>query len=150
MRISEKPLRQYPWYLRPLFWLQRRKYGEILKPGLLWGRSPLLFLAVAGLYGVIDRKRSRWNMPGRDDDGCIRERRSYGATVGTFRPGRHRGAHRAHRLSESVASSTARWMSRHRDAASCPIGSKIPAQQPKEESWTEFACRFFCSASASL
>ena len=58
MRISEKPLSRYPWYLRPLFWLQRRKYGEILKPGLLWARSPLLYLAVAGLYGVIDRKRS--------------------------------------------------------------------------------------------
>src|SRR6266446_7526982 len=58
MRISEKPLNRYPWYLRPLFWLQRRKYGEILKPGLLWARSPLLYLAVAGLYGAIDRKRS--------------------------------------------------------------------------------------------
>lgn len=29
-----------------------------MKPGLLWARSPLLFLAIAGLYGVIDRKRS--------------------------------------------------------------------------------------------
>lgn len=58
MRVSEKPLPQYPWYVRLLFRLQQRKYGEILKPGLLWGRSPLLFIAVAGLYGVIDRKRS--------------------------------------------------------------------------------------------
>ena len=58
MRVSEKPLSQYPWYLRPLFRLQRRKYGEILKPSLLWARSPLLFLALAAMYGVIDRKRS--------------------------------------------------------------------------------------------
>jgi uncharacterized peroxidase-related enzyme len=29
-----------------------------LKPGLLWARSPLLFLAVSCLYGIIDRKRS--------------------------------------------------------------------------------------------
>ena len=58
MKVSEKPLAQYPWYVRLLFWLQRRKYGDVLKPGLLWGRSPLLFLAVAGLYGVIDRKGS--------------------------------------------------------------------------------------------
>src|SRR5712691_11513342 len=36
MRISEKPLSRYPWYLRPLFWLQRRKYGEIDRK-----RSPL-------------------------------------------------------------------------------------------------------------
>lgn len=34
------------------------KYAERLKPGLLWARPPLLFLAIAGLYGVIDRKRS--------------------------------------------------------------------------------------------
>ncbi len=58
MKVSEKPLAQYPWYVRVLLRLQRRKYGEILEPGLLWGRSPLLFLAVAALYGAIDRKRS--------------------------------------------------------------------------------------------
>ncbi len=58
MRVSEKRPGQYPWYLRPLFWLQRRKYGEILKPGLLWARSPPLFLAMAALYGAVDRKRS--------------------------------------------------------------------------------------------
>jgi uncharacterized peroxidase-related enzyme len=58
MRVAEKPLAQYPWYVRLLLRLQRRKYGEALKPGLLWGRSPLLFLTMAGLYGAIDRRRS--------------------------------------------------------------------------------------------
>ena len=58
MRISEKPLRRYPWYLWPFFWNQKRKYGQILKPGLVWGRSPLLFMAVAILYGVLDRRNS--------------------------------------------------------------------------------------------
>lgn len=58
MRIAAKPLAQYPWYLRPFFWSQKRRYGEVLMPGLLWGRSPLLFMAVALLYGVLDRKRS--------------------------------------------------------------------------------------------
>ena len=58
MRIAEKPLPQYPWYLRPFFWKQRHKYGQLLKPGLLWGRSPRLFLGVAVLYGALDRKRS--------------------------------------------------------------------------------------------
>lgn len=58
MRISEKPLRRYPWYLWPFFWNQKRKYGQVLKPGLVWGRSPLLFMAVAVLYGVLDRRRS--------------------------------------------------------------------------------------------
>jgi AhpD family alkylhydroperoxidase len=58
MRIAAKPLARYPWYLRPIFWSQQRRYGEVLLPGLLWGRSPLLFMAVALLYGVIDRRRS--------------------------------------------------------------------------------------------
>jgi AhpD family alkylhydroperoxidase len=58
MRISEKPLHEYPWYLKPFYWSQKRRYGEVLVPGLLWGRSPLLFMAVAILYGVLDRRRS--------------------------------------------------------------------------------------------
>lgn len=51
-------MRQYPWYLRPFFWKQKRKYGAVLQPGLLWGRSPKLFAAVAILYGALDRKKS--------------------------------------------------------------------------------------------
>jgi AhpD family alkylhydroperoxidase len=58
MRIPGKPLNQYPWYLRPFFWNQKRKYGQVLMPGLLWGRSPLVFMAVALLYGALDRRRS--------------------------------------------------------------------------------------------
>lgn len=58
MRITEKKLTQYPWYLQPFYWNQKRKYGQVLKPGLLWGRVPKLFTAVASLYGVIDRKSS--------------------------------------------------------------------------------------------
>ena len=58
MHISTKPLNQYPWYLRPFFWNQKRKYGAVLDPGLLWGRAPTLFMTVALLYGALDRKRS--------------------------------------------------------------------------------------------
>ncbi len=58
MRISDKSLASYPWYLRPFFWRQKRKYGEVLIPGLLWGRVPKLFMAVACLYGVLDRRGS--------------------------------------------------------------------------------------------
>lgn len=58
MRISEKQLKQYPWFLAPFFWSQKRKYGQVLKPGLLWARVPKLFAAVATLYGVLDRKGS--------------------------------------------------------------------------------------------
>jgi AhpD family alkylhydroperoxidase len=58
MRVSAKQLRRYPWILRPFFWNQKRKYGAILQPGLLWARVPKLFGAVAVLYGVLDRKSS--------------------------------------------------------------------------------------------
>jgi AhpD family alkylhydroperoxidase len=58
MRIEPKPLRSTPWYLRPFFWNQRRKYGAVLESALLWARAPKLFLGVALLYGAIDRKSS--------------------------------------------------------------------------------------------
>ena len=56
MRIEPKAA--YPWYFRPFFWNQRRKYGAVLDSALLWARSPRLFLGVALLYGAIDRKGS--------------------------------------------------------------------------------------------
>lgn len=58
MRIAVKPLGSYPWYLRPFFWNQRRKYGAVLDSALVWARAPKLFLGVAFLYGMIDRKSS--------------------------------------------------------------------------------------------
>jgi AhpD family alkylhydroperoxidase len=58
VRVAPKPLSAYPWYLRPFFWNQRRKYGKVLDAALLWARSPKLFLGVALLYGAIDRKSS--------------------------------------------------------------------------------------------
>ncbi|MFZ2170710.1 MAG: carboxymuconolactone decarboxylase family protein [Methylococcaceae bacterium] len=58
MRVTEKPVFSYPWYLRPFFWNQKRKYGQILKPALIWARVPRLFVAIAILYGVLDRKSS--------------------------------------------------------------------------------------------
>lgn len=58
MRITTKPLKSYPWYLRPFFSHQRKKYGQVLKPALLWGRVPKLFGTVALLYGALDRKKS--------------------------------------------------------------------------------------------
>src|ERR1035437_4762778 len=58
MRVKEKPISSYPWYLRPFFWNQKRKYGQVLKPALIWARVPCLFTAIAILYGVLDRKNS--------------------------------------------------------------------------------------------
>src|SRR5450631_1886865 len=56
--IAAKPLSQYPWFIRLVFWKQKRTYGRILDPGLLWGRSPWVFAAVALLYGALDRRSS--------------------------------------------------------------------------------------------
>ena len=58
MRIEPRPLREYPWYLKPFFRSQLRRYGQVLVPGQLWGRVPRLFMAVALLYGALDSRRS--------------------------------------------------------------------------------------------
>jgi len=58
MHIPTKPVREYPWYVRLFFWNQQRRYGEVLEPGMLWGRSPRVFATLALLYGALDRKHS--------------------------------------------------------------------------------------------
>ena len=58
MRIDLKQPTAYPWYLRPFFWSQCRKYGAVLDSALAWARAPRLFLGVALLYGMIDRRSS--------------------------------------------------------------------------------------------
>ena len=58
MRIEVKHRSGYPWWIRPFFGNQKRKYGAVLDAALLWGRSPRLFAGVAVLYGMIDRRSS--------------------------------------------------------------------------------------------
>ncbi|MFT7178416.1 MAG: putative peroxidase-related enzyme [Oceanospirillaceae bacterium] len=58
MRVSVKDTKEYPWFIRPFFWNQKKKYGAVLQPGLVWARVPKLFAAVAVLYGALDRKSS--------------------------------------------------------------------------------------------
>lgn len=58
MRVTPIPESTAPWLLRPFFWNQRRKYGRVLDAARVWARTPRLFLGVALLYGVIDRRRS--------------------------------------------------------------------------------------------
>lgn len=58
MRIEPRSEGLCPWYLKPFFWSQRRRYGKALDAALLWARSPRLFLGVATLYGMIDRRSS--------------------------------------------------------------------------------------------
>lgn len=49
---------RFPWYIRVFFWNQRRRYGKVLEPSRLWGRSPKVFAALALLYGALDRRSS--------------------------------------------------------------------------------------------
>ena len=56
--VQAKPLRSYPWPIRLFFWKQKRKYGKVLDPGLIWGRSPKIFSTLALLYGAFDRRSS--------------------------------------------------------------------------------------------
>lgn len=58
MRVQERKSNEYPWWLRLFFWRQKKKYGQLLKPALLWGRSPKLFVMESLLYRVIERKSS--------------------------------------------------------------------------------------------
>ncbi|MBM3357814.1 MAG: carboxymuconolactone decarboxylase family protein [Betaproteobacteria bacterium] len=57
-RIAGHPAARYPWYVRLILWLQRRKYGRALEPALLWGRIPRAFLMLTLLYRSLDRKSS--------------------------------------------------------------------------------------------
>ncbi len=52
------PPGNYPWYVRLVLKLQRRKYGRPLEPALLWGRMPRSFLMLTLLYRSIDRAGS--------------------------------------------------------------------------------------------
>jgi hypothetical protein len=45
-------------WVKPLLWLQKRHFGNILNPAKLWGRKPVLFWLVALFFGYLDRKKS--------------------------------------------------------------------------------------------
>ncbi|MEE9560785.1 MAG: carboxymuconolactone decarboxylase family protein [Acidiferrobacterales bacterium] len=49
---------RFPWYMRLFFWNQKRRYGAVLEPARLWGRTPKVFIALALLYGALDRRSS--------------------------------------------------------------------------------------------
>ena len=58
MHVTDKSSDQMRWYLRPFFWMQRRRYGAPLVPALVWARVPALYFALAGFYAALDRRRS--------------------------------------------------------------------------------------------
>lgn len=58
MRLSKDLFQKIPWYLKPFFWNQKRKYGQYLEPAKVWASVPRLFLSVASIVGTLERKRS--------------------------------------------------------------------------------------------
>jgi len=58
VRVAQPATTALPWYLRPLFWLQKRRWGQVLVPALTWARVPSFYLALAGFYAAIERKGS--------------------------------------------------------------------------------------------
>ncbi|MBL4750516.1 MAG: carboxymuconolactone decarboxylase family protein [Amylibacter sp.] len=63
MRIKSKHISKYPWLIQLFFWKQKRTYGAVLDPGLLWGRSPWVFSTLALLYGAFNRRNSPIDPP---------------------------------------------------------------------------------------
>ena len=58
MRISKQYYQSIPWYLKPFFWNQKRKYGQFLEPAKIWAQVPRLFICIASSYGFLTRKSS--------------------------------------------------------------------------------------------
>jgi AhpD family alkylhydroperoxidase len=58
MHVTAKTPNQLRWYLRPLFWLQERRYGAPLVPAMVWARVPPLYFALAGFYAALERRQS--------------------------------------------------------------------------------------------
>lgn len=56
--ITTPDSHHFPWYVRLFFWNQKRRYGAVLEPARLWGRTPRVFTALALLYGALDRRSS--------------------------------------------------------------------------------------------
>ena len=56
--IANPPRRRFHWYVRVILAFQRRRYGRELEPTRLWAQTPRAFLAMALMYGALDRARS--------------------------------------------------------------------------------------------
>lgn len=62
-RIPAKPVAQYPWYIRIFFYFQKRKWGAVPEPLLLWGRAPSVLIRFLALWSKLNRKGSPLSPP---------------------------------------------------------------------------------------
>ena len=58
MNITDPSESSLRWYLRPVFARQRRRFGQLLKPALVWARVPPLFAALSLFNAALDRRAS--------------------------------------------------------------------------------------------
>ena len=61
-RLLFRPTKTFPWYMRFFFYLQKRKYGQILPPMLAWGRVPGALLPFLMMTKYLFRKKSPLSM----------------------------------------------------------------------------------------
>ncbi|QVL58325.1 MAG: carboxymuconolactone decarboxylase family protein [Simkaniaceae bacterium] len=57
-KILENLHQKRPWYLRMFFYFQKKKYGHLYEPLLLWQRTPRVFLGFLHMQRAFNRKKS--------------------------------------------------------------------------------------------
>lgn len=58
MNVTEPSEASLRWYLRPFFVRQRRRFGQLLKPALVWARVPPLYAALSLFHAALERRAS--------------------------------------------------------------------------------------------
>lgn len=58
LRIKPKTSREYPLWIRIIFFFQKKKYGAVLEPMLLWGRTPQVMKSFLAMFRAFNRKNS--------------------------------------------------------------------------------------------
>lgn len=57
-RIAPKKNCEYPWYVRLLFFFQKKKFGSVSEPMMLWGRTPRVMRNFLSMFRALNRKSS--------------------------------------------------------------------------------------------
>jgi len=57
-RVPLKINKSAPFYLKLFFYFQKKKYGSLFEPVILWGRTPKVFLSFLMMQKALNRKKS--------------------------------------------------------------------------------------------
>lgn len=58
MRVKDESIESVPFYLKPFFSAQKKKYGAPLKPSQAWAQNPKAFLGISLLYGSLENPKA--------------------------------------------------------------------------------------------